>query len=153
MCFILIFWCNPFVIFEAFYHMFLWQSIGCLKIDAMGQVIDIMTFISYRLQYYSFWKGKIVFWEDCSCFLGNANSHQALYWLLLKTDVFLGCASARNLWRKSLMKYGLWPEIIYHSGWLQIKSLTKILTENALDFLALGEDFIMDRIGDARNLN
>ena len=51
------------------------------------------------------------------------------------------------------MKYGLWPEIIYHSGWLQIKSLTKILTGNALDFLALGEDFIMDRIGDARNLN
>ena len=28
------------------------------------------------------------------------------------TDVFGGCASARNLWRKSLMKYGLWPEII-----------------------------------------
>ena len=25
---------------------------------------------------------------------------------------FGGCASARNLWRKSLMKYGLWSEII-----------------------------------------
>ena len=49
MCFILNFLCNPFVIFEAFYHMFLRQSIGCLKIDAMGQVIDIMTFNSYSL--------------------------------------------------------------------------------------------------------
>ena len=29
--------------------MFLRQSIGCLKIDARGQVIDIMTFNSYSL--------------------------------------------------------------------------------------------------------
>ena len=27
------------------------------------------------------------------------------------TDEFLGSLKARNLWRKSLMKYGLWPEI------------------------------------------
>ncbi len=27
-------------------------------------------------------------------------------------DGFFGCASARNLWGKSLMKYGLWPETI-----------------------------------------
>ena len=26
---------------------------------SQGQVIDIMTFNSYSLQYYSFWKGKI----------------------------------------------------------------------------------------------
>ena len=49
---------------------------------SQGQVIDIMTFNPYSLQYYSFWKGKIGFGflkhEDCSCFLDNANSHQAL---------------------------------------------------------------------------
>ena len=28
---------------------------------------------------------------------------------------FFGCASARNLWGKSLIKYGRRPEIIYHS--------------------------------------
>ena len=32
------------------------------------------------------------------------------------------------------------------------KIFKKILTENALEFLAFGEGFIMDRIGDARNL-
>ncbi|OYP38056.1 hypothetical protein CIK90_06940 [Prevotella sp. P5-126] len=36
---------------------------------------------------------------------------------------------------------------------LQIKSLTKIIDQNALEFLAFGEGFILDRIGDARNLN
>ena len=33
------------------------------------------------------------------------------------------------------------------------KIFKKILTENALEFLAFGEGFILDRIGDARNLN
>ena len=42
------------------------------------QVIDIMTFNSYSLQYYSFWKGKTGFTRTGSCFLDNANSHQAL---------------------------------------------------------------------------
>ena len=46
------------------------------------QIIDIMTYNSYSLQYYSFWKGKIGFGflkhEDRDCFLDNANSHQAL---------------------------------------------------------------------------
>ena len=28
---------------------------------SQGRVIDIMTFISYSLQYYSFWKGKMDF--------------------------------------------------------------------------------------------
>ena len=37
--------------------------------------------------------------------------------------------------------------------YLQIKSLTKIIDQNALEFLAFGEGFILDRIGDARNLN
>ena len=35
------------------------------------QVIDIMTFNSYSLQYYSFWKGKIGFTRTGSCFLGQ----------------------------------------------------------------------------------
>ena len=50
---------------------------------SQGLVIDIMTFNSYSLQYYSFRKGKIGFGflkhEDCSCFLVNANfNSQAL---------------------------------------------------------------------------
>ena len=49
------------------------------------------------------------------------------------------------------MAYG--QKSIYHSGRQLIKSLTKILTENALEYLAFGDEFIMDRIGDARNLN
>ena len=32
------------------------------------------------------------------------------------------------------------------------KIFKKILTENALEYLAFGEGFILDRIGDARNL-
>ena len=42
------------------------------------QVIDIMTFNSYSLQYYSFRKGKIGFARTVPVFLDNANSHQAL---------------------------------------------------------------------------
>ena len=45
---------------------------------SQGLVIDIMTFNSYSLQYYSFWKGKIGFTRTGSCFLDNANSYQAL---------------------------------------------------------------------------
>ena len=50
---------------------------------------------------------------------------------------FWGLPTARNLWRKSLMKYGLWPEIIIFK---------KISTENALEFLAFGKGFILDRL-------
>ena len=45
---------------------------------SQGQVIDIMTFNSYGLQYYSFRKGKIGFARTVPVFLDNANSHQAL---------------------------------------------------------------------------
>ena len=45
---------------------------------SQGQVIDIMTFNPYGLQHYSFRKGKIGFARTGSCFLDNANSHQAL---------------------------------------------------------------------------
>ena len=42
---------------------------------SQGQVIDIMTYNSYSLQYYSFWKGKIGFGflkhEDWFLFLGQ----------------------------------------------------------------------------------
>ena len=37
--------------------------------------------------------------------------------------------------------------------YLQIKSLTKIFDQNAQQYVALQEGFIMDRIIDARNLN
>ena len=57
------------------------------------QIIDIMTYNSYSLQYYSFRKGKIGFGflkhEDRDCFLDNANSHQALQfdsWQFPKTN-------------------------------------------------------------------
>ena len=50
---------------------------------SQGHVIDIMTYNSYSLQYYSFWKGKKGFGflkhEDWDCFLDNANfNSQAL---------------------------------------------------------------------------
>ena len=52
----------------------------------------------------------------------------------------------------------IWPEARNQSSDLRRnlygkKIFKKILTENALEYLAFGEDFILDRIGDARNLN
>ena len=47
------------------------------------------------------------------------------------------------------MKYGLWPEINHRNLdgiYAEIKSLTKILDQNALEFLAFGEGFILDRL-------
>ena len=78
---------------------------------SQGQVIDIMTFNSYSLQYYSFRKGKIGFARTVPVSWTTPIHTRRYSLLFLKTDVFWGCASARNLWRKSLMKYGLWPEI------------------------------------------
>ena len=63
--------------------------------------------------------------------------------------MFFGSLKARNLWGKSLMKYGLWPEINHRNLdgiYAEIKSLTKILDQNALEFLAFGKDVIMDRL-------
>ena len=62
---------------------------------------------------------------------------------------FFGCASARNLWGKSLIK--IWPMARNQSSDLRRnlygnKIFKKILTENALEFLAFGEGFIMDRL-------
>ena len=47
------------------------------------------------------------------------------------------------------MKYGLWPEINHRNLdgiYAEIKSLTKILDQNALEFLAFGKGFILDRL-------
>ena len=60
---------------------------------SQGHVIDIMTYNSYSLQYYSFRKGKIGFGflkhEDWDCFLDNANfNSQALQ---LTVDSFQKC--------------------------------------------------------------
>ena len=63
---------------------------------------------------------------------------------------FLGSLKAINLLGKSCLRCCLRQEIICNSGRQQIKSLTKISTQNALEYLAFGDEFIMDRIGDAR---
>ena len=52
----------------------------------------------------------------------------------------------------------IWPEARNQSSDLRRnlygnKIFKKILTENALEFLAFGKGFIGDRIGDARNPN
>ena len=46
---------------------------------SQGQVIDIMTFNPYSLQYYSFWKGKIGFARTVPVFLDNANVNRKRY--------------------------------------------------------------------------
>ena len=61
-------------------------------------------------------------------------------------DFFLGSLKARNLLGKSCLRCCLRQEIICNSGRQQTKSLTKISTENALEYLAFGDEFIMDRL-------
>ena len=68
--------------------------------------------------------------------------------------MFWGCF-ARNLGGNLLKE---WPEARNQSSDLRRnlygnKIFKKILTENALEFLAFGKGFILDRIGDARNPN
>ena len=68
------------------------------------------------------------------------------------TDVF-GVA-----WRLEIFGGNLFKEVAYARNNLKFreaanKIFKKISTENALEFLASGEGFILDRIGDARNLN
>ena len=62
---------------------------------------------------------------------------------------YLGSCFARNLWRKSLIK--IWPMARNQSSDLRRnlygnKIFKKILTENALEFLASGKDFYGDRL-------
>ena len=92
--------------------------------------------------------------------------------------MFFGCASARNLWRKSLTRIrvlrvfrgffggclrqeifggNLVKEVAYARNNLKFreaanKIFKKISTENALEYLASGKGFVLDRLT-ARNLN
>ena len=65
---------------------------------------------------------------------------------------FLGVAS------QEIFGGNLFKEVAYARNNLKFreaanKIFKKISTENALEYLALGKGFVMDRIGDARNLN
>ena len=62
-------------------------------------------------------------------------------------------ARAQEILEEILFKMLLRKKYCGFAVYLQIKSLTKIIDQNALEFLAFGEGFILDRIGDARNLN
>ena len=68
-----------------------------------------------------------------------------------RTRIFLGSCFARNL-GGNLFKMLLRKKYCGFAVYLQTKSLTKIIDQNALEFLAFGENFIMDRLT-ARNLN
>ena len=59
--------------------------------------------------------------------------------------MFFGCASARNLWGKSSLKNGRGPEINHQNldGNIIFKENPK---QNALEYLAFGKNFIMDRL-------
>ena len=112
---------------------------------SQGQVIDIMTFNSYSLQHYSFRKGKIGFARTVPVFLDNANSHQALQYnnITVSKNDFLRYSI-------TVLRNGIFlvasQEIICNSGRQQTKSLTKILDENALEYLASRKGFILDRL-------
>ena len=112
---------------------------------SQGQVIDIMTYNSYSLQYYSFRKGKIGFARTVPVFLDNANSHQTLQYnnITVSKNDFLRYSI-------TVLRNGIFlvasQEIICNSGRQQTKSLTKILEENALEYLASRKGFILDRL-------
>ena len=65
---------------------------------------------------------------------------------------YFGVAQAQEILEEIFFKIGRGPEIICNSGRQQTKSLTKISTENALEYLAFGKNFNGDRLT-ARNLN
>ena len=110
---------------------------------SQGQVIDIMTYNSYSFTVLQFLKRKNRFREDCSCFLDNANSHQALQYnnITVSKNEFLRYSI-------TVLRNGIFlvasQEIICNSGRQQTKSLTKILDENALEYLASRKGFILD---------
>ena len=62
---------------------------------------------------------------------------------------FFGCLR-QEIFGGNLFKMLLRKKYCGFAVYLQIKSLTKIIDQNALEFLAFGEGFILDRIGDAR---
>ena len=66
--------------------------------------------------------------------------------------LFLGSLKARNLWRKSCLRCCFARNNLKFREAAN-KIFKTISTENALEYLAFGKGFIVDRIGDARNLN
>ena len=60
--------------------------------------------------------------------------------------MFFGGSLRLEILEEIFLKMLLTQEIIYHSKWIKTKSLTKIIDQNALEYLAFGENFIMDRL-------
>ena len=91
------------------------------------QVIDIMTYNSYSLQYYSFWKGKIGFARTVPVFLDNANSHQALQYnniTVSKNDFLRYSLTVDSFWKRIfcvtiLTAYSITEEVSIIS-WLSV---------------------------------
>ena len=74
----------------------------------------------------------------------------------IKTElkrIFFGGSLRLEILEEIFLKMLLRKKYCGFAVYLQIKSLTKIIDQNALEFLAFGKGFIMDRIIDARNLN
>ena len=134
---------------------------------SQGQVIDIMTYNSYSLQYYSFLAGKMGFgslmwWEARYC---GSLSWRNRAWIrkswvkrrefkkkVLTLPTILKINNGLNEYAPELVN-GDRPEYVDHRNLDGNKIFNYNPDENALEFLTLGENFIMDRIGDARNLN
>ena len=104
-------------------------------------------FQSLQLTVLQFSERKNRFREDCSCFLDNANSHQALQYnnITVSKNDFLRYSYSITVLRNGIFLVAS-QEIICNSGRQQTKSLTKILDENALEYLASRKGFILDRL-------
>ena len=100
-----------------------------------------------QLTVLQFSERKNRFREDCSCFLDNANSHQALQYnnITVSKNDFLRYSYSITVLRNGIFLVAS-QEIICNSGRQQTKSLTKILDENALEYLASRKGFILDRL-------
>ena len=91
------------------------------------QVIDIMTYNSYSFTVLQFLKRKNRFREDCSCFLDNANSHQALQYnniTVSKNDFLRYSLTVDSFWKRIfcvtiLTAYSITEEVSIIS-WLSV---------------------------------
>ena len=111
---------------------------------SQGQVIDIMTYNSYSLQYYSFRKGKIGFTRTVPV-SWITPIHTKRYNITVSKNDFLRYSYSITVLRNGIFLVAS-QEIICNSGRQQTKSLTKILDENALEYLASRKGFILDRL-------
>ena len=104
-------------------------------------------FQSLQLTVLQFLKRKNRFREDRDCFLDNANSHQALQYnnITVSKNDFCVTVTVLQFWETVFFLVAS-QEIICNSGRQQTKSLTKILDENALEYLASRKGFILDRL-------